>query len=72
MASLCLIKIKVSDILCVSGSCRAALLSLLLQLSLPDLGQPRLQESFTLLLKLLTFLTLSVGLKTNITPPSIA
>ena len=62
---LSLIEVKVSNILSVSGSSRTALSWLLLQLSLPDLGQPRLKESSTLLLKLLTFLTLSVSLREN-------
>ena len=62
---LSLIEVKVSNILSVSGSSRAALSWLLLQLSLPDLGQPRLKEGSTLLLKLLTFLTLSVSLREN-------
>ena len=62
---LSLIKVKVSNILSVSGSSRTALSWLLLQLSLPDLGQPRLKEGSTLLLKFLTFLTLSVSLREN-------
>ena len=62
-AALSLVEVKVGNIRCVGGSSRAAFLRLLLQLSLPDLGQPRLEEGFTFLLKLLTLLTLSVRLR---------
>ena len=57
------IKVKVGYILIDGGSSWSALLRLLLQLSLPYLGQPRLKEGLTLRLKLLPLLTLSVRLR---------
>ena len=57
------IEVKVGYILSDGGSSWPALLWLLLQLSLPDLGQPCLKEGLTLSLKLLSLLTLSVRLR---------
>ena len=57
------IKVKVGYILSDGGSGWSALLWLLLQLSLPDLGQSSLKKSLTLCLKLLSLLTLSVRLR---------
>ena len=57
------IEVKVGYILIDGGSGWTAILWLLLQLSLPDLGQPYLKEGLTLCLKLLPLLTLSVRLR---------